>query len=250
MSAISGGMALARLTRHEILKEDKFMVTLEEIRDFFLAKKAQILMGLGIGAFIALTIFGFYYYSAHQNEKAKDQLSQALKTYEAPLAAANQPQNAGSSDELLFKTSSEKYERALAEFQKIIRDYPSRPSGKIARYYAGLCLDSMKRKTEAVAMLEPLSKEKSDYGALARSALAAVYENSGDLAKSAEIYQQIINSSSPVTPKNVSLMHLARLYEEQNKTTEAAKTYQQVVKEFPESSFVTEAEQKLKQIAR
>jgi len=45
-------------------------------------------------------------------------------------------------------------------------------------------------------------------------------------------------------------MHLARLYEEQNKKTEAARAYQQVVKDFPESPFVTEAEQKLKQIAR
>ena len=102
----------------------------------------------------------------------------------------------------------------------------------------------------AKALLEPLSKERSDYGALAQSALATVYENSGDLAKAAGIYQQIVNDGSPVTPKNVSLMHLARLYEEQNKTTEAAKTYQQVVKDFPGSPFLTEAEQKLKEIAR
>jgi len=247
---ISGGIVLARLTRHEILKEDKFMQTLEEIRDFFLAKRRQILTGFGIGALITLAVFGLYYYSAHENEKAKDQLSQALRIYEAPVVAANQPQNVGSTDEPSFKTSSEKYEKALGEFQKVVKEYPSRASGKIARYYAGLCLNSLKRSSEAIAMLEPLSKEKSDYGALGQSALAAVYESSGDLAKSVVIYQQIVNSASPVTPKNVSLMHLARLYEEQNRTTEAAKTYQQVVKDFPESPFVTEAEQKLKQIAR
>lgn len=247
---ISGGAGLARLTRHEILKEDRFMLTLEEIRDFFLAKKRQILMGLSIAMLAALAVFGFYYYTAHENEQAKDQLSQALRIYAAPVGANSQPQSVGSADELSFKTASEKYERALAEFQKVIKNYPSRPPGKIARYYGGLCLNSLKKKSEALAMLEPLSKERSDYGALGQSALAAVYESSGDLAKSAEIYQQIVNSGSPVTPKNVSLMHLARLYEEQNKTTEAAKTYQQVVKDFPESSFVTEAEQKLKQISR
>lgn len=241
---------MARLTRHEILKEDRFMLTLEEIRDLFLAKRRQILMGLGIGVLVALAVFGFYYYTAHENEKAKDQLSQALRIYEARVSAANQSQSAGSADEVSFKTAIEKYEKALAEFQKVTKDYPSRPAGKIARYYAGLCLNSLKRKSEAVTMLESLSKERSDYGALGQSALAAVYESSGDLAKSVEIYRQIVNSDSPVTPKNVSLMHLARLYEEQNKTTEAARTYQQVVKDFPESSFVTEAEQKLKQIAR
>lgn len=242
--------SLARLTRHEILKEDRFMLTLEEIRAFFLSRKRQILMGLGIGAVVAIAVFGFYYYAAHENERAKDQLSQALRIYEAPVRGANQSQGAAPADELSFKTASEKYEKALAEFQKVIKDHPSRSSGKIARYYAGLCLNSLKKTSEAVTMLEPLSRERSDYGALAQSALAAVYESSGDLAKSAEIYQQIVNSTSPVTPKNVSLMHLARLYEEQNKTTEAARTYQQVVKEFPESPLVTEAEQKLKQIAR
>jgi tetratricopeptide (TPR) repeat protein len=241
---------LARLTRHEILKEDKFIVTVEEIRDFFVQKKRQILNGILVGGLIASGVFGFYYYSAHENEKAKDQLSQALKIYQAPLAVAGQPQNSNSADEFSFKTSNEKYERAVTEFQKIAKDYPSRPSGKIARYYAGLCLNSLNRRTEAIALLIPLSKEKSDYGALALSALAAAYESSGDLAKSIETFQQIINRGSPVTPKNVNLMHLARLYEEQNKTTEAAKTYQQIVKEFPGSSFVTEAEQKLKQIAR
>jgi len=226
------------------------MLTVEGIRDFFVVKKRQILNGVLAGGVIALAVLGFYYYSAHQNEKAKDQLSQALKIYQAPVTVAGQPQNPVAPDEFSFKTSNEKYERALTEFQKIANDYPSRPAGKIARYYAGLCLNSLNRKTEAAALLSPLSKEKSDYGALALAALAAVYESSGDVAKSIDIFQQIINRGSPVTPKNVNLMHLARLYEEQNRTTEAAKTYQQIVKEFPGSSFVTEAEQKLKQIAR
>jgi tetratricopeptide (TPR) repeat protein len=226
------------------------MLTLEEIRDFFLHQKKQIINGVLIGGLIALAVFGFYYYSAHQNERAKDELSQALKIYQAPVTSPNQPQNSVSPDELSFKTSAEKYEKALAEFQKVIGDFPSRSSGKIARYYAGLCLNSLNRKAEAVALLTPLSKEKSDYGALALAALAAVYESLGDWAKSTEIYQQIVNDNSPVTPKNVNLMHLARLYEEQNKMTEATKTYQLVVKDFPGSSFFTEAEQKLKQIAR
>src|SRR5262245_11976483 len=201
------------------------MLTLEEIRDFFFARKRQIVTGLALTLLLASAVFGFYYYTAHENEQAKDQLSQALRIYEAPVRDASQPPGAGSADELSFKTASEKYEKALAEFQKVIKDHPSRSSGKIARYYAGLCLSSLNKKTEAVTMLEPLSRERSDYGALGQSALAAVYERSGDLAKSTEVYQQIVSSNAPVTPKNVSLMHLARLSVEQTKTTEAATAY-------------------------
>jgi len=239
---------LARLTRHEILKEDRFMQTLEEIRDIYLARQKQLLLGIAGGALVALLLFGVSYYSAHQNEKAKDELSQALKIYHAPVTVPGQ--NPSSASDLSFQSSNEKLQKALVEFQKIIVTRSSGPVGKIAKYYAGLCLKELNKNGEAIALLEPLSKEKSDYGALALVALASVYESAGNLAKSTEVYQQIVNSGSPVAPKNVSLMHLAQLYEQENKSSEAAKIYQQVIKEFPGTSYTSDAEQKLKQISR
>ena len=243
-------MALARLTRHEILKEDRFMLTLEEIRDFYLAKQKGILLGIAGCGLAALLTFGASYYSAHQNEKAKDELSKALKIYHAPITVSVPEQNPGSTSELSFPNSNERFEKALAEFQKIIASHASGPVGKIAKYYAGLCLRELNKNGEAIALLEPLSKEKSDYGALALVALASVYESSGNLTKAAEVYQQIVNSWSPIAPKNVSLMHLAQLYEQENKSSEATKIYQQIIKEFPGTSYTSEAEQKLRQISR
>jgi tetratricopeptide (TPR) repeat protein len=220
------------------------MTTLEGTRDFFVARQKQILLGLLGGGIAALLFFGLYYYSAHQNEKAKDQLSRALEAYHA-----NQGQNPASTDPSI-KSSTERYEKALVEFRKVTATYPSRPAGKISQYYAGLCLRGLNKNKEAMATLEPLSAEKSDYGALALVALASLHEESGNLVKSTDLYQQIINRNSPVTPKGFYMMHLAELYQQQGKSSEAAKVYQQVVKDFPASSFVTEAEQKLKEIAR
>jgi TolA-binding protein len=45
-------------------------------------------------------------------------------------------------------------------------------------------------------------------------------------------------------------MQLAQFYERQNKKSEATKIYQQVVKDFPGTSTMTEAEQKLKQLSQ
>jgi tetratricopeptide (TPR) repeat protein len=238
---------LARLTRHEILKEDKFLTTVEGLRDFFLAKSRGLLMGLGGVGVSLLLILGIRYYLAQQNEKATDKLSQALRSYHALVGPAANPANP---TDLTFGTAKEKYEKALVEFQTTIASYESHSAGKIAKYYSGLCFWELNRTNEAIAALEPLSKEKSDYGALALRALAAIYESTCDLAKAAEAFQQIVNTDSAVVPKSESLMYLAELYEQQRKSAEATKVYQQVIKDYPGTSHVTEAERKLKQLSQ
>jgi len=45
-------------------------------------------------------------------------------------------------------------------------------------------------------------------------------------------------------------MHLAQLFEQQNKNSEAIKTYQQLIKEYPESSLIQKAEERLKLISK
>ena len=99
-------------------------------------------------------------------------------------------------------------------------------------------------------MLEPLTKEKSDYGALAMQVLAGMYEKNGNQAKAVEALQLIISYDQPAAPKSASLMHLAQLFEQQNKNSEAIKTYQQLIKEYPESSLVQKAEERLKLISK
>jgi tetratricopeptide (TPR) repeat protein len=245
-----GGRVLSRLTRHEILKEDKFLTTLERARDFFLAKQKQLVIGLGAIALLFVLFLGSRYYFRQRDETAKDELSQALRIYHASVTSARPPSTPAGSPEPVFATSTEKFSKALAEFQKVSARHASYPAGKIARYYAGLSLRELNRTDEAIATLEPLSKEKSDFGALAQRGLATVYESTGNVAKAAEVYQQIVQNDTAVVPKSESLMHLAQLYEQQGKTAEAMKVYQQVIKDFAGTSYMGEAEQKLKQLTR
>ena len=238
---------MSRLTRHEILKEDKFLTTVENTRDFLIAWHKQLLLGVGGIGIIALLIFGGRYYFVQQDLRAKDDLSQALKIYHEPNAQTLVTVSSGDPG---FGVDNQRFEKALAEFQKVSSSHASRPAGKIAKYYAGLCLKGLSKNSEAIATLEPLSKDKSDYGALAQVALSQIYEDMGNLVKATEVYQQLVSNESAVAPKGISLMHLAQLYEQQNKSAEAAKTYQQVIKEFPGTPLVAEAEQKLKQLSR
>jgi hypothetical protein len=237
---------LARLTRHEILKEDHFLLTMEAARDFFFEHKKQILTIAGAVVVALLLSFGIYYYISYSAEKTHEELSAALTIYQASVGAVPTPGDSGPS----FKTPQEKYEKALAEFKKVAQQNGSSPAGKIAGYYAGLCLKQLNRDSEAIAQLEPLSKDKSDYGALAQEALAGLFEKAGNPSKAAELYGLIVASDIASAPKSVALLHLAQLQEQLNKTPEAIKSYQQLIKEFPDSPFTAKAEDRLKQIAK
>lgn len=241
---------MARLTRHEILKEDKFLLAVDTVRDFYLKRQKQIFLGVGIAAAATLLIAGGIYYFALESQQAKDELSEALRIYHAPITPSGAPETPSNSNEPTFKSATERQEKALSDFRRIIDRHSSAPVGKIARYYAGLSLQGLNRTKEATAMLEPLSREKSDYGALARLALAQVYESSGELGKATELYRQMVDNNWPVTPRSFNMMHLAQLYEMQNKPGEATKMYQQVVRDFPGTQFANDADQKLKQALR
>lgn len=237
---------MSRLTRHDILKEDKFLLTMEGARDFLLAHKKPILMLGCIMLAVLLVGVGGYYYVTYSSQAAKNELGQALETFQAPVG---QPaETAGAI--LSFTTPQEKYQKALAEFQKVPQHTFSFGDGKIAEYYMGLCLMSLQRENEAVGHLEPLSREKSDLGALALVALAGIYESQGNLAKAIEMRQQVISADVAAAPKSQNLLQLAELYEQQNNPSEAIKTYQQLIKEYPDSPLVQKANQQIKQISR
>jgi len=240
---------LSRLTRHDILKEDKFLLTVDSARDFFLSRKKQILMVLGVTAAVLLAVLGARYYLAQQDESAKDQLSAALRIYHGTVSGST-PASPASTSDPVFATSTEKFEKALGEFQRVATQYASRPAGKIAKYYAGLSLRELNKTNEAIATLEALSKDASDYGVLAQRSLVSIYESSGNLAKATEVCQQLSQSKSAVVPKSETLLQLAQLYERQNKKSDAIRIYQQLVKDFPGTSTMTEAEQKLKQLSQ
>ena len=236
---------MARLTRHEILKEDRFMVLVDETRHFFADNRSEILRGLSAVGVVAALVAGYYYYSAKQEEHSKEELARALATYHATVGKT---ESSGLTAPVFFETPTQKYEQALSELQEVISRHHSRAAGKIATYYSGLCLHRLDRSSEALSLLEPLSREQSDFGALALAALGRIYEDTADLAKATEVYQQLVERNAVTTPGETLAMQAALLYEQQNRKEQAAEMYQKVIDEFPTSPASTEAEQRLRKI--
>ena len=153
---------MARLTRHEILKEDKFLTTLEVARDFLTEKRKVILIVLGIVVAALVLVFGTQYYLAQKDEVAKYELSQALKIYHSSVGA--QPAN-GQGTEVVYGTSAEKFEKAAAAFHKVAESYSSRSAGKIARYYEGLSFRELGKTKEAIEQYQKIVDKYKDTSA-------------------------------------------------------------------------------------
>lgn len=236
---------MARLTRHEILKEDRFMMLVDETRHFFANNRSEILRGLSAVGVVAALVAGYYYYTAKQEDQSKEELARALATYHATVGKT---ESSGLTAPVFFETSTQKYEQALSELQQVISRHDSRAAGKIATYYSGLCLHQLDRSSEAVSLLEPLSQEQSDFGALALAALGRIYEDTADLTKATEVYQQLVERNALTTPGETLAMQAALLYERQDRKEQAVEMYQKVIDEFPTSPASTEAEQRLRKI--
>ena len=115
---------MARLTRHEILKEDRFMMLVDETRHFFANNRSEILRGLSAVGVVAALVAGYYYYSAKQEEHSKEELARALATYHATVGKT---ESSGSRAPVFFETPTQKYEQALSELQEVIS--PARLQG-------------------------------------------------------------------------------------------------------------------------
>lgn len=240
---------MARLTRQEILKEDRFMLVVDRTRHFFIRHRKQFSWSLSLAGGSGLLAMAFFYYSAQQEEQSKDELATALTTYHAPISQAAKSKTPEADVRVAFATSARKYEQALVELRGVITRHGTRSAGKIATYFAGLCLHELDRNPEAIKQLKPLSREASDLGALALAALARIYEDSLELAKATDAYEQLVDRDALTTPGETTAMHLALLYERQDKNKEAVEIYEKVIKNFPDSRFSSQAEQRLKKIA-
>lgn len=239
---------MARLTRQEILQKDSFMIFVEKSRQFFVEYRKQLLRGAAFIGIILISFLGFSYYSARQAENSRNELALALETYRSPVTENTSESSLGI-NKVSFKTSTEKYQKALEQLQGVVSSHKNRAAAKIATYYIGLCLSALERTEGAIIQLQSLSQEKSDYGALALAALAKVYRDSGDLDAETKTYQQLVDRDALTTPSETTAMHLARLYELQKKQKQAVEIYERIIREFPSSQFSSKAEERLKKIS-
>jgi len=237
-----------RLTRKEIVQEDKIHSSLVGILDWF-NKNAKL---LAIAAIVVLLAIGGTYFwrylSRSQGEELQAGFADALQIHSAPAgkdATANTA--APATNKYSFATTQERHQKALAKFKEIADDSPGSEIGQLARYYVALNQYQLGKTSEAKSTLESLVDDADTPVTrnLARNMLVQLSEQAKNHEQSIKLLNDMLAEPTPAMPKNAVLLQMAQTYETMGKTAEASKRYKEITTEFPNSEEAKQAQAQL-----
>lgn len=238
---------MAHISRRE-LKKDEFRDTLSHGAEVLSTHKTLIWQVGVVVIVVVCAVFGWRYYSSHQNAKASAAFSAAMKTYSAPVIAPGQspPPN-----QMTYLSDTVKYTAAQKVMGQVAMRFPHSRYGDMARYYAAVSLDHLGRYQDAVKWLAPMANRgDGQFQALAKFELAHVYDKMGKSGQAVALYQQLASKPTVFVPKPLVLLTLGDYYRAHNDTQQAIKYYQQVKSEYPNTGLADQADQRLEMLGK
>ena len=236
-------------TRHQ-LKEDRFSrVTLgaaEKTAHWSVEHRNTLAVALVAIAVLAAAVAGGWYYLSAQNEKASFDMSQALRTLEAPLRPAGSPEQP---DILTFTSSKDRAATAAKQFQAIVDKYPHTHTAETARYFLGVTSVSAGDNPAAESRFKEVSSTgNKELASIAKLALASLYANTNRSKDAEGLYQELIHKPTASVSKATAQLQLAELYQTSNQPLDAKRIYEQIKKDNPTTEAGQLATQKLAEL--
>jgi predicted negative regulator of RcsB-dependent stress response len=221
----------------------------DEIREKFVhgvesVASHQQMMWVVVGAalVVALAVFGWSTYSRRQTTKAAAALDDAMKIFQARIHAPGEPVEPG---EVAYVDEKNKYADAEKKFLEVANQYARTRPGQVARYYAALSEEHLKRFDEAEKNLKQLdSSGDESLTGLARFQLASVYAQNNKGPQAVELYKQLADKPTTFVPKPLVLLTFAD-YCRKTDPAQATKLYNQVKQDFPETPAAEKADEGL-----
>ena len=232
---------MARLTRQE-MKKDEFADRLATVTGFFAQNRRQIVIGGGAALAGVAVVLGVFLFVRSRQATASDAFGKALMSFHAPVVAQPTP---GLTIQT-FKTAEEKYRATLSLFTGVSSQYGRYQQGRWARYYAALCKRELGQTAEAEKELAALGSEGDpDLAAVAKMALAALYQKASRAEDAEKIYRELETNPTAVVPKPNVQIALAELYQRTN-PSRATALYQQIEKDYPGTAAADQAARMLR----
>lgn len=189
--------------------------------DTFIAQNKNLLL---VGAGVLLLVIGglgFYNYSKEtQNNEAHAEMFRAVKYFEADSLNRALNGDVGASG-----------------FLDIENDFSGTAAANMAKYYIGIIYLKQGNVDEGIDYLESFSKGDDFLSMGAYTALAFAYEDQGDAAKAASLFEKAARTpgeNEQTTP--TMLLNAGRNYEAAGNPGKAKSLYQEIKDEYPFSS--------------
>ena len=248
-------MAGKRLTRKEIVRQDRIQQTLTETSSWLVRNLNYLLLATGIVVLALLGVYLWQLYSQSVEDELQTKFSDALAMFHGSLAddqsASGLPGEEATppnQTKYQFETAEERSEAALGAFRDLSEDYEGLRLGALARYYVALTLMDLEKPDQARSELEGLIAESEypDINNMVRNSLVQIAVAHNDHEEAVAQLQKILDEPSPNFPQQVVLSRLAQSYEALGNDEEALKVYKQIKAEYAGTAAATESESRIK----
>jgi TolA-binding protein len=235
--------------RHK-LKENDFVRTVAQARSAIEARRRDLTIAIVAVIVVVVAIGSFVWWRQANRSHANELLAEALAVYDSPVVPIAAPAP-GSPAPLpqpgTFTTEQEKLQTALPKFTAAASEYPKTRAGIVARFHEASILASLGKYAEAEKQYQEVI-DRGDgtiYASTARLGLADAQVAQKKYDSAINIYTELSRDPGSQIPVDSVLMQLGRAYSGAGRTEEAARTFDRIVQEFPQSVYLTDAQQAL-----
>jgi predicted negative regulator of RcsB-dependent stress response len=226
-----------RITRKQLKQSDEFVSTVDTVMQWLGDNWRPIVAGLTGACVVAVGWWLYGLWSESRSADASLALHSAVTTFEGENAVG-QLVPAGDS------------EAAEAELRQVIEDYGSTDQADMARLYLARIHFDRDETDAARDLLIGLAERRGDdaIGRLATLDLIHLRIASGQAPEvAAELEAMVVGSDSSL-PRDVALYELGQLYLAEKDPTQARDYFTKLVEEFPESPYLSLAQQRLMEL--
>ncbi|HUK12482.1 MAG TPA: tetratricopeptide repeat protein [Thermoanaerobaculaceae bacterium] len=230
-----------RLTRKQI-KQDEFITFVDRGVHWMGSNWRQVAYGLGGLLVVAAVYWGITAYLGSRVDAATQAIAGALDVYDAPVGTT-----APADAKLKFATDGERLTAAAKAFEDVRSRYSLTPQARVASLYLARIAVDRGDQGEALRILSEItSKHSSDpIVRLAMLDLLRIRIARGDGPQLAKELEDMASGRDPRLPRDLALFELAKMWDHERKTDEANRLYRKLVEDYPESSYRSEAQQRL-----
>ncbi len=230
------------------LKTDKIHDAIEHSAEAVYSHKQVTLIVLLVVLVVAAAYGGWSIYTDRQTAAASAAFDTATKAYSGRVGVGATPEPAEPS-EVSYPDEASRSNDAAQKFAAVADKYPNTNPGRLARYYAALCLENLERQNQALEQLKKLSSgSDKELASMAQYQTAVIYARTGKTDDAVKIYRALAGKPSAFVTRPLALLELAGILRQTN-PKEAASVYQQIKKEFPDTTIAEEADRGLDTLA-
>jgi len=237
---------LAEHISRKELKQDKIKETIEHGAEAVISHGQFASIVVAIALVLAIGYGGWHFYIDRQTAQAAIGLGEATKAYQGRIGTSPNPAD---SSVPTYPDEKARAQDAWSKFLKVANSYPSTNPGKLARYYAALCLEDLDRQNQALEELKKISSSSDkELASMAQYQMAIIDVRTGKNDDGIKLLRALADKPSALVPRPLVLLELAGALRASN-PKEATSIYQQIKKEFPDTNISEQADRGLDSIS-